>query len=106
MNDDPTLVRNQPALTTASGSSWLIVGALFTAISAATLFMLGQLPPSGLAAWAIVTIVILYVAMVIIRFTVHALKTRLRLIAICFLAIALISLGSVTAIAAVNWSAI
>jgi len=104
MSDDPTRVRNQPSLTTASGSSWLIVGALFASISIAMLAALAMLPPPGLALAAITTIVALYAAMLVVRFVVHARKRRLKLIAACFLSIAVIGLGSVIAIASVNWA--
>jgi hypothetical protein len=104
MSDDPTRVRNQPSLTTASGSSWLIVGALFAGISIAMLAALATLPPPGLAFAAIAAIAALYAAMLISRFAVHARPRRLKLIAACFLSIAVIGLGSVIAIAAVNWA--
>ncbi|WP_341951928.1 hypothetical protein [Salinibacterium sp. TMP30] len=97
-------MRNQPALTTTSGNSWLIVGALFAAITIATLVALALLPPAGLAFISIVVIVTLYLAMLIVRFVVHGRKRRLRLIAACFLTIALVGLSSVIAIAAVNWA--
>jgi uncharacterized protein YacL len=104
MNDDPTKMRNQPALTTTSGNSWLIVGALFAAITIATLAALALLPPAGLAFTAIVVIVTLYLAMLIVKFVVHDRKRRLRILAACFLSIALVGLSSVIAIAAVNWA--
>jgi ABC-type siderophore export system fused ATPase/permease subunit len=104
MSDDPTKMRNQPALTTTSGNSWLIVGALFAAITIATLVVLAMLPPSGLAFTAIVVIVTLYISMIVVRLVVHHRKRRLRIIAACFLAIALVGLSSVITIAAVNWA--
>jgi hypothetical protein len=106
MSDDPNRLRNQPALTTASGTSWLIVGGLFSAISVAVLAVLSTLPPSGLAVAAIAVIVGLYLTMFAVRFFVDARKRRLGLIAVCFLTIAFISLSSVIAIAAVNWAAL
>ncbi|WP_010202450.1 hypothetical protein [Salinibacterium sp. PAMC 21357] len=106
MSDDPTRLRNQPSLTTASGNSWLIIGALFAAISIGMLAALATLPPSGLALVAIAVIIALYLVMLILRFTVHARRRRLRLIAVCLLSIAAVGLGSVVAIAAINWAAL
>jgi len=106
MSDDPNRLRNQPALTTASGTSWLVVGGLFSAIAIAVLAALSTLPPSGLAVAAIAVITGLYLTMFVVRFVVNARKRRLGLIAACFLTIAFIALSSVIAIAAVNWSAL
>lgn len=104
MSDDPSRMRNQPALTTNSGTSWLIVGALFAAITIAMLSALATLPPSGLAFATIAVISALYAGMLIARLLVRTRKLRLRLIAACFLAIALVGLVSVIVIAAVNWA--
>jgi glucan phosphoethanolaminetransferase (alkaline phosphatase superfamily) len=97
-------MRNQPALTTASGSSWLIVGAFFAGISIAMLAVLATLPPPGLAVAAIVAIATLYAAMLVARFVVPVRKRRLKIIATFFLLIAVIGLASVIAIASVNWA--
>ena len=104
MSDDPTLVRNQPALTSASGNSWLIIGGLFSLISMAMLLVLSTLPPPGLSFVAIAITLTLYLAMVVVRFSVHTRTRRLRIIAVCFAVIAFVGLGSVITIAAVNWA--
>ncbi|QYH36218.1 hypothetical protein [Salinibacterium sp. M195] len=104
MSDDPTRMRNQPALTTATGSSWLVVGALFAAITIATLVALSALPPLGLATATIAVIAVLYGAMIVVRFVVAARRRRLILMAACFIALAGVGLASVIAIAAVNWA--
>lgn len=90
--DDPTLVRNQPALTTSTGRSWLIVGALFTVISLAVLVPMTALPPSGVAPTAAIVDVVLYLAMLAARFTVAPGRRRLGLMAAALLAIAAVSL--------------
>lgn len=90
--DDPTLVRNQPALTTSTGRSWLIVGALFTVISLAVLVPMTALPPSGVALTAAIVDVVLYLAMLAARFTVAPGRRRLGLMAAALLAIAAVSL--------------
>ncbi|GAA1218965.1 hypothetical protein GCM10009655_18020 [Rhodoglobus aureus] len=68
------------------------------------LAVLATLPPPGLALAAIAAIIALYAAMLIVRFVVHARRRRLKLIAACFLTIAVVGLGSVIAIATVNWA--
>lgn len=101
MTDDPTLVRNQPSLTTSTGRSWLIVGGLFTAISLGVLIPMTQLPPAGVALTAAVLDVILYAGMVAARLLVPSGRQRLRLglMATAFLAIAAVSLVAVLVIA-------
>ena len=101
MTDDPTLVRNQPSLTTSTGRSWLIVGGLFTAIALGVLIPMTQLPPAGVALTAAIVDVILYAGMVAARLLVPSSRLRLRLglMATAFLAIAALSLGSVLAVA-------
>ena len=90
--DDPTLVRNQPSLTTSTGRSWLIVGALFTAISLAVLVPMTVLPPSGVALTAAILDVVFYAGMLAARFTVAPGRRRLGLMAAALLAIAVVSL--------------
>ncbi|MGV8876076.1 MAG: hypothetical protein ACOH1K_01045 [Rhodoglobus sp.] len=104
MSDDPTRLRNQPALTTASGNSWLVIGAAFSLISIGTLTALATFPPAGLAVAAIATIVVLYVAMVIVRFAVARHRRRLGIIAALFLSSAAVGLGAVIAIASAIWA--
>jgi hypothetical protein len=104
MSDDPTRVRNQPALTSASGNSWLIIGGLFSIISTAMLLVLSTLPPPGLSFVAVAITIALYVAMVVVRFSVHSRTRRLRIIAVCLAAIAFVGLSTVIGIAAVNWA--
>jgi glucan phosphoethanolaminetransferase (alkaline phosphatase superfamily) len=106
MSYDPTRLSNQPALTTASGTSWLIIGGLFSGISIAVLAVLATVAARGLAWGSIAAIIGLYAAMFIVRFTVGSHRRRLRIIAACFLMIAFVGLGSVVTIAAVNWAAL
>jgi hypothetical protein len=99
MTGDPTLVRNQPALTTSTGRSWLIVGGLFTAISLAVLIALIDFAPHGLALAAAITIGLLYLGMVAARLAVKPGRTRLGLMAAGMIAIAVVALGAVLVIA-------
>src|SRR3954471_13414203 len=99
MSDDPTLVRNQPALTTSSGRIWLIVGGLFTAIALAVLIPMTTLPPQGVALAAAIVIGVLYLGMIAARLAIRPGRLRLGLMATGMLAIAVISLGAVLIVA-------
>lgn len=98
MTDDPTRVRNQPALTTSTGTVWLIVGGLFAAISLVTLILLIELPPPGVALTAAIAVGALYLAMVATRLL--ATRHRLRLLAAEMLLMAAVALGATLIIAA------
>lgn len=103
---DPTLVRNQPALTTSTGLEWLIVGGLLAATGIAVLASLVGLGPAGVAAAGIVTIVVLYAAMVVVRVTMKSTRTRLAILAALLLALAIVGLVAVGVITSSEWSAL
>lgn len=95
---DPTRMANQPALRTSSGAVWLIVAALFTAVS---LVPLTGIVRSGGAAGTVglVTATLLMlglVTMVVIRLTVSSVRARLRALAACFVAMAGLTLVGIT----------
>ena len=98
---DPTRLKNQPSLTTSSGRVWLIVGGLFTTISLGVLIPMAALDmaPQGLPLVAVILDVTLYAAIVIVRLTTPPGRLRLGLMAIALIAIAVISLGTVIAVA-------
>ena len=96
---DPTQVRNQPALTTSSGTIWLVVGGLFTAIALGVLVPMTALPPGGVALGAAVADVVLYAVIVAARWLAPAGPIRLRLMAVAMLAIAAVSLGATLVVA-------
>lgn len=93
--DDPTRMANQPSLTTSRGTIWLVVGGLMAAISVVLLLALLAIDDRGIALWAVVVIVLLYLAMVEVRLLVRPLRLRLGLMAGCFGAIALVALVAV-----------
>ena len=99
MTDDPTRIRNQPALTTSSGRIWLIVGGLFTAISFAVLLPMTALEPRGVALTAVIADVVLYAGMLVARFAITPGRRRLGLMAVAMLAIAVVSLAAVYVVA-------
>jgi hypothetical protein len=98
MDDDPTKVTNQPSLTTSTGRSWLVLGAIMAAIAVGLLWWLQQVNSSGVAIVGIAVIVLLYVAMVEIRLLVRGGRLRLILMAVCFGGIAAVALVCVLVI--------
>ena len=99
MTDDPTRIRNQPALTTSTGRIWLIVGGLFTAISLGVLIPMTALEPSGVALVATVIDVVLYLVIVAARLFIGPGRRRLGVMAIALLVIAAVSLAAVLIVA-------
>ena len=99
MTDDPTKIRNQPALTTSTGRIWLIVGGLFTAISLGVLIPMMALEPGGVALVAAVVDVVLYLVIVAARLFIGPGRRRLGVMAIALLVIAAVSLTAVLIVA-------
>lgn len=97
-NEDPTRVLNQPALRTSSGTVWLVVGALFAALSLiplGALALVRQGPSASLATIISIAVIGLYLAMIVIRVSVRAQGIRLRVLMIVFLAMAATALFGV-----------
>ncbi|MDP3209072.1 MAG: hypothetical protein Q8M65_07975 [Rhodoglobus sp.] len=101
MATDPTNIRSQPALTTSSGRSWLLVGGLFSAISLGVLIPMTQLPPPGVALVGAIAVAALYLGMIGVQLVLPAGRRRLGVLAVGMLAIALIALVAVGIVAAI-----
>lgn len=103
MSDDPTKVRNQPALTRGPGNSWVVIGAVITLLSA--IFFLLQLDsrPPGVALTGALVVVALYVCMLVARFTLTVDRVRLGTMAVLLLAIAVVALVGLGVIAWTEW---
>lgn len=84
--DDPTRVTEQPALTSSNGGIWLVVGAVLTAICLGVLLAVSSSHPFAYLGAAIA--LVLYAALVVVRFAVGAQAARLRVLAVLFAAIA------------------
>ena len=82
-------VTRQPALTTASGRTWLIVAGIISVLSILFLWFMRELEPLSAAAIGMVTIIVIYLAMVAIRFGVRAPRVRLWSLAVLTIAIAI-----------------
>jgi hypothetical protein len=99
VRQDPTRMRNQPALTTSSGRSWLVVGGLATVLITGTMIALWlRLGLTAALVGAIVTVV-LFAAMIVVRFFVDHRRRRLGLLAVIFLAQVIFALVVVLMIA-------
>jgi hypothetical protein len=96
---DPTRMGNQASLTTATGTSWLVVGGLMAAISVVLLLALQQVDSSGVALLGVVIIVLAYLVMVEARLLMRTLRTRLIVMATFFGVIAASALVFVILIA-------
>jgi hypothetical protein len=97
--DDPTLMRNQASLTTSTGRSWLLLGGLLTFIAAVVLAFELSLEPPGVALFGLVSVLVLYAAMVVVRLTTEPGRVRLGILAGLMIAIAVIGLGCVIVVA-------
>jgi hypothetical protein len=104
--NDPGRVTDQAALTTSSGRSWLVVGAILSALCVAFLFWMRDLDPPGVATAGLVAIVVLYLAMVAVRYGVGGLRLRLGLLAALTIAICLTFVVCALVIASTEWSAV
>lgn len=95
--EDPTLVRNQPALRGGGRGSWLLLGGLLSAVAITVLALEVQLQPA-IAVPAIVLILVLYGLMVTTAVVTRPARRRSYTLAWLMGAIALTGLLSVTAV--------
>lgn len=80
-------VTQQPALTTASGNIWLLVGGIISLMCLVMLWFMRDLEPQGAATLGIVSIIVGYLIMIAIRYGVAA--PRVRLWSLTFLTLAI-----------------
>ncbi|WP_307296964.1 hypothetical protein [Microbacterium natoriense] len=100
------MVTDQPALRTSSGAIWIIVAALFTAVSLVPLIAIVA-DGSSAAPVALVTASLLVsglVALVTVRLTVTERSPRLRALAGCFLGMTLVTLIGLLICVAIVWA--
>ncbi len=92
---DPTRMGNQPALTTSSGRSWLVMGALFALACCFPLSSLLVISPGRsfpVALTVAIAIGVCYLGMVIARFALPPGRRRLHAMAAGMIAMAAIAL--------------
>lgn len=103
--NDPNRVRSQPSLTTSTGMVWLVLGTVLAAVCVAVLLGLVGLAP-GIAWSGVVTVALLYAALLVIRFAVGPGPRRLTALASVFGAIALVTLICVVLISGAAWGSL
>lgn len=92
--NDPTRMRNQPALSTSTGAIWLAIGAVLAVIVVAVLVPMLALN-AAIAGTGIALVVLLFLGLVIARFRVQAGRPRLAMMASLFVGIAVVGLLAV-----------
>ncbi|UJP10485.1 hypothetical protein L2X99_01975 [Microbacterium sp. KUDC0406] len=104
--DDPTLVRNQPALRTSTGRIWLVVGGIFLVLCAIPLTLIVFTPGAAVpVAWAtLITALLLYAGIVFARLGVTDHVRRLRWMAVLMLTMAVVALVGLAVCTMIAWS--
>jgi hypothetical protein len=95
-------VRDQPALTTTSGKSWVVLGGLLALVSIAMMIPMVSLAPAGAAGVGIVLVGFLYLAMLVAR-RISPGVPRLTTLAVLMTCIAVVALVTVGMVAATEW---
>jgi hypothetical protein len=95
-------VRDQPALTTASGRTWIVVGGLLTLVSLLILVPMLLLRPPGAAGVGIVLVLFLYIGM-LVSMRIPPGSPRLVTLAVLMIAIAVVALATVIVVAVAEW---
>lgn len=102
---DPTKVISQPALQTSSGVIWLVSSSIFTAVCLVPL--IGIVISGGRAAAvalvAVVLLLCLLAAMFLVRFQADPGPRRLKWLAACMLAMAVVALAAMIVCVAIVW---
>ena len=96
-DSDPTLIRSQPSLTVSTGRIWLIVGAIGTVVYVVVLAVLLAVEPL-VAAVGLAVVLVLFLAMVVLRFAVPRGVARLGILAVLFTAESVLALVAVVVI--------
>jgi hypothetical protein len=82
-------VTDQRALTTASGTTWLVIGAILTVLCGGLLFAMQWIGPPGIGLAGCANVLVLYAAMLAIRFAVRPGRVRLGTLAVLTILIAI-----------------
>lgn len=101
--NDPTLMRNQPALRRSQGRVWIVAGAIFATVS--LIVFLPAIPFRPTLAWTGTVLVLgLFTAMLVVRFTVRSHPVRMLLLASLLLFTAAVGLVCAVLISLSEWS--
>ncbi|MFD5225276.1 hypothetical protein ACFWHT_06590 [Microbacterium sp. NPDC058342] len=105
---DPTKVLDQPALRTSSGAVWLVSSTVFTGVCLIPL--IGIVVAGGAAATvaliAVVLLLCLLAAVFLIRFQAPPGPLRLRWLAACMLAMAVVALIAMIVCVWIAWTSV
>ncbi len=103
---DPMSMSNQPALQTSSGLIWIVVGGCFAIASLVPLVMLALAGGAStpIAVVAITAVLLLYAAIIVLRFAVARRPIRLWWMAACMLMMAAVALVGIWAAAIIEAS--
>ena len=100
--NDPTLMRNQPALRKSQGLVWLVAGAIFAAVS--LLVLVPSIPHQPVVSWVGIVLVLgLLAAMLVVRFTVASHRVRMLTLATLLILTAAAGLVCVVLISMSEW---
>ena len=100
---DPTLMRNQPALSTSTGAIWLALGIALTVIVLAVLVPMLAIN-TAIAGGGIAVVVVLFIALVVTRFASKPGRARLMTMATLFGGIAFVGLATVFVVTSIQAS--
>ncbi|WP_411557702.1 hypothetical protein [Plantibacter sp. MPB07] len=101
--DDSNRMRDQPALTTTRGDSWIVIGGITAALLVGMFALLGTVQP--VIAWGSAAAVLLvYAAMVVVRTRGTSGRRRLRTLAALYGAMVALSLIAVLVLVGTAWT--
>jgi hypothetical protein len=96
---DPTLMRNQPALTSTEGTVWIVAGSVTAGLVGAMMLTLWWRLDAAVALIGALTTVVLLLLMIVVRYVVRARRPRLVTLATLFWVMVLTDLALVLAVA-------
>ncbi len=103
--DDSNRMRDQPALTTTPGDSWIVIGGITAALLVGMFALLGTVQP--VIAWGSAAAVLLvYAAMVVVRTRGSSGRRRLRTLAALYGAMVTLSLIAVLVLVGTAWTGV
>lgn len=82
MSDRSSKVRDQSALTTSSGTSWMLIGGVLAVLCGGLLFAMQWLRPAWVGLAGFLSVIALYTAMAVIRIGVRPGRRRLGILAV------------------------
>lgn len=82
MSDPSSTVRNQRALTTSNGASWMLIGGILAVLCGGLLFAMQWLRPAWAGLAGFLSVIVLYAAMLVVRASVRPGRRRLGTLAV------------------------